>query len=214
MWESSIEPRERAIDLGRRGALGFQAFRSGRIARNLVVVRVESLREAEAAIENVGADERRGPVTRGLQQPRHGRVTLVQPIDTILAHLRFLPENGDAQTQEKETRPQGRPRGARGSMGQRRETRAHQKAPQARVAETRQADLGRNKKGTHAPARRWFRVGLVGSARLCQREQPTPFPLQAIIFVLGPEKIEDLIASVKALTFGHYYIEQFIKAML
>src|ERR671934_382815 len=64
-WTSrAFQPRERAIDHGRRRTLCLETIRGCGIARNLVVVRVEPLREAEAAIEDEGTHKRRGSVAR------------------------------------------------------------------------------------------------------------------------------------------------------
>jgi hypothetical protein len=80
------KPRERAIDDGRCRPLRFETLGRVRIARDLIVVGVESLREPEASIEHEGADKRRRLVPGRLQQARDRRMRVAQRIDAVLAH--------------------------------------------------------------------------------------------------------------------------------
>src|SRR2546423_1986046 len=80
-----IEPRERAIDHCRRRTFGFEPLARVGIAPDLIVVGVEPLREAEAAVEDERADERGGAVAGPLQQARDRRMRLRPRSRTVLA---------------------------------------------------------------------------------------------------------------------------------
>ena len=81
----AAEPGERAVDDRRRRSLGFEAIGRVGIARDLIVVGVEPLRQAEAAIEHERADKRRGLVAGVLQSPRDRLVRLGQRVDPVFA---------------------------------------------------------------------------------------------------------------------------------
>ena len=81
----ALQPRERRVDDRRCRPFGIEAIARLRIASNAIVVRVEALRQPEAAVEDEGADERRRLIAGALEQTRDRRVIVGQRVDAVFA---------------------------------------------------------------------------------------------------------------------------------
>jgi hypothetical protein len=101
-----LQPRGRAIDDDRRWPFGLEAFGGVRIAWDLIVVGVESAREAEAAIEHERADERGGAVAGRFEQRGDGWMGRVGLIDAVFADavLRWKQAGQDRRVRRQRQR--------------------------------------------------------------------------------------------------------------